>query len=272
LNNRFKFGHDNTTGALLLFAFHNVLFIPKNIRMIILQQFICSIKSDASFIRAWSLIHAIHCSNPGKFMDLLASENDTLPRHFSLEASPQTLRHAARRKNCLLLHQYSFAREINDSIIASSVSHKYELCSSKTYQTIFKNFIQSGDLCTVENCLRSLGPPISSTIVLAETDYDERCPLSGELWSSCSLAKLETYQVPNNNNNNNNNDNDNSVEAICKSSRYLHYKAPRLRALTQELLEKYHVKVSIVPSRYTKSNPPHHDNNYDGTRKHRRYF
>jgi hypothetical protein len=254
LNTRFKFGQDNTTGALLLFVFHNILFIPENIRMVILRHFICSIKTDAMFIRAWSLLHAIHCSNPGKFINLLANENGESVRDFSLEETTfQKRRREAWRKNL----QSNFAREINDNIISMSIAHKHELRCSKTYQTVFKNFILTGDMRTVENCLRSLGPPTNSIIELAETDYDGR---SSSAWLNFSSVLVT--------------DEDHSVETICRQNRYLHYNEHQLRALKQELLEKYQVKVSIIPSPHSRSYRPFNGDTFycRKKRRNRRHF
>jgi hypothetical protein len=131
----------------------------------------------------------------------------------------------SRKKPVTIQHQREFATDIIDSIIESQKCY-YEICKSKTYQTVFKKLIQSGDLRTVENCLRSLGSPIDS-ITLSDSNYCNRFPV-----------------VTKNNNNNGVCDNSNSIEIICKNSLYLRYNSNEMRTLTKDLLEKYHIKVN----------------------------
>lgn len=260
LNNRFKFGHGNHTGALLLFAFHNILKMPKRIRLMILEHFIEAYQKDDSFIRGWSLIHAIICSNPGRFLELLERDSN----HGQKLVGPMPPFGKNKRK-LLIQQQRLFAKKIYNSIIVSSVPHKCYLRSSKTYQAIFANLLHSGDLSTTEQCLRMLGPPQYS-VILSETDYNERFPItdySGNiiLKRKRNISQQEEY------------DNPNPVDVICKQDQYLNFTPAQMRLLAKQLLQLYKAKITSYPSSYNgksaKSKQPHDETTQA---KHHHYY
>lgn len=215
LNYRFNFGKE--TGSLLLFVYYNILYIPNQLRKVVLGYFIHSFKNNLPcyLVKGWSLIRAIHCLDPGRhFMLLLLKDNND--DHFKLMEEAQ--------KNLLIQHQRDYSIDIIDSIIESQSYYKDNIRKSKTYQTVFQKLIQSGDLRTVENCLRSLGSPIDS-ISLSDSNYCNRFPIT-TTYSHDEIV-MET-----------------DIEVICKHSLYLGYNSNEMHSLTRRLLEKYHVKVN----------------------------
>lgn len=249
LNNRFKFGHGNHTGAVLLFAFHNILKVPERIRQMVLDHFIIAYQKDSSFIRGWSLIHAVICSNPGRFLELLERDSN----HGKRLVGPRPAYNERKRK-LLIQHQRLFAKKIYNSIITSSVPHKCYLRSSKTYQAIFTNLLHSGDLSTTEQCLRMLGPPQNS-VMLSETDYNERFPVtdySGNiiLKRKRKISQQEEYHNPN------------PVNVICQQDQYLNFTPAQMRLLAKQLLQFYRAEVTFYPSSYnSKSSKRKQDHN-----------
>lgn len=259
LNNRFNFGHGNHTGALLLFAFHNILKIPEKIREIVLEHFIVAYQNDNSFIRGWSLIHAVICANPGRFLELLEKDKG------KKLIGPLPLFDAKKRK-LLVDQQRLFAKKMYRNIIVSSIPHKLDLRSSKTYQAIFTNLLHAGDLSTVEQCLRVLGPPRDS-IILSETDFNEKCPLtnySGNITINRKRKdseKEEEYDIPE------------PVDVICKNDQYLDFSPSQMRLLARQLLQAYHAKITFYPTSYCSRSirsKHHYGTSTATTTKHRR--
>lgn len=234
LNNRFKFGHGNHTGALLLFAFHNILKVPEKIRNMILEHFIIAYQNDNSFIRGWSLIHAVIYANPGRFLELLEKDKG------KNLIEPLPLFDAKKRK-LLVDQQRLFAKKIYRNVIISSIPHKLDLRSSKTYHAIFTNLLHAGDLSTVEQCLRMLGPPRDS-IILSETDFNEKCPLnySGNIIINRKRknSEKEEYDIPE------------PVDVICKYDQYLDFSPSQMRLLARQLLQAYCAKITFYPTSY----------------------
>ncbi|CEP14447.1 hypothetical protein [Parasitella parasitica] len=257
LNNRFKFGHGNQTGALLLFIFHNILKIPEKIRDTVLEHFITEYEKDTSFIRGWSIIHAIMYANPGSFQGLLIkdSNNDKKPATAPMIPLNET------KRNFLFYQQRSFAKKIFSRIIASTVPHKHKLRSSKTYQTIFKSLLYTGDLSTIQLCLQIVGPP-RDTITLSETDYNEKFPIvddAGGINFKRKRDLLETEYY----------DNQNPIQVICRDDLYLNFKPAQMRLLARQLLQKHQTKVTFYPPSYnSRPTRPRYDNDTSTTRKH----
>ncbi|GAA5805989.1 hypothetical protein EDC94DRAFT_600283 [Helicostylum pulchrum] len=221
LNDRFKFGQD--TGALLLFTYYNILYVPKTIRSVVLNHFIGTSNQDmASLIKGWSIIHAIRCSDPGKFMTMLL--DDGKAKKQSTENSEESI----------LKQQQLFATEILDDIIDSHIGYKTQVCKSKTYQSVFKKLVLLGDLRTVEHCLRSLGSPVDS-IIIFDMDYYNRFPLnSRRIITTAKTTKKVVKCVPHI---------FLSVEIICKNGLYFNYNSDQMSRLTEDLLKQYNILV-----------------------------
>ncbi|CAO3634291.1 unnamed protein product [Mucor fragilis] len=169
------------------------------------------------------------------------------------------------KRKLLIQQQRLFAKKIYNSIIVSSVPHKCYLRSSKTYQAIFANLLHSGDLSTTEQCLRMLGPPQYS-VILSETDYNERFPItdySGNiiLKRKRNISQQEEY------------DNPNPVDVICKQDQYLNFTPAQMRLLAKQLLQLYKAKITSYPSSYNgksaKSKQPHDETTQA---KHHHYY
>jgi hypothetical protein len=250
LNHRFKFGEDS--GSLLLFTYYNTLHFPRSMSKIVLNHFISTTKNDnkSFLIKGWSLIHAIHCLDPGRFMTLLLADDESDNND---EEDDKSLAFIEKKKRLLAHHQRIFAREIIDAIIESHTSSKAEVVKSKTYQAVFKNLVQSGDLRTVENCLRSLGPPTIDSITINDSDYNNRFPLidqnfvistAGALTATTSAAQPPKSPIIE----------ADTVEAICKDTLYLNFNAHEMRSLTEKLLDKSDVKVNNVSTKYISYN------------------
>lgn len=217
LNQRFKFGKD--TGSLLLFVHYNVIFVPHMIRQIVLNHFIKSTENDVSFvIKCWSMIHAFHCSDPGRFMTVLLTDDSQEER--------KTYDGELRRK-IVLEQQNLFANQLIDCVIESQTPFKSQVCKSKTYRSVFEKLVKAGDLRAVENCLRNLGSP-TNYIELSDSDFNSRYPLTGQ----------EHVKKPI----------DLPFDVICQTSQYLFFNAHDMRALTETLLGFYRIKVNQVAS------------------------
>lgn len=218
LNQRFKFGQD--TGSLLLFIHYNVIFVPHMIQRIVLDHFIQSQTHHFSFaIQCWSMIHAIHCADPGRFMTLLLSKD-------SEEEKVNYFEGESRRKR-IVQQQTLFANQLIDKVIQSQISFKDQVCQSKTYRSVFERLVKAGDLRAVENCLRNLGSPIHH-IDLSDSDFNSRYPLIGQ---ECVKKPVEI-----------------SCEIICRTGQYSQFNAFDMRMTTETLLKLYHVRVNKVSS------------------------
>ncbi|KAG2229417.1 hypothetical protein BDF21DRAFT_463207 [Thamnidium elegans] len=218
LNDRFKFGQD--TGALLLFTYYNILYVPKTIRRVVLNHFINTTKQDmASLIKGWSIIHAIRCSDPGKFMTILLDD----------EQDNKSVNGSESNEELILKRQQLFAVEIFDDIIDSHIGCKTKVCKTKTYRSVFKKLVLLGDLRTVEHCLRSLGSPVDS-IIIFDLDYYNRFPLNNRRHISTKKVKhTPNIFLP--------------AEIICKNSLYFNYNSDQMSSLTENLLTQYNVQV-----------------------------
>ncbi|GAA5810821.1 hypothetical protein MFLAVUS_004248 [Mucor flavus] len=219
LNDRFKFGQD--TGALLLFTYYNILYVPKTIRRVVLNHFISTSNQDmSSLIKGWSIIHAIRCSDPGKFMTILLDDGK----------DKKSVHNSESREELILKSQQLFAAEIFDDIIDSHIGYKTKVCKSKTYQSVFKKLVLLGDLRTVEHCLRSLGSPVDSMIIF-DLDYYNRFPLNNRMVITTKKVKhAPNISLP--------------VEVICKNSLYFNYNSDQMSRLTETLLRQYNVLVN----------------------------
>lgn len=246
LNKRFKFGED--TGSLLLFTYYNILNIPEALSRLVLNHFLNSSKNNMScLIKGWSLVHAIQCLDPGRFMTLLlADENAAVSEKRSTKVEQEAVCFSSieKRKSLLVQHQRIFAREIIDSIITSQMQCKSEVSRSKTYQTVFQKLVQSGDLRTVENCLRSLGPPIDCCITLSDSDYSNRFPL---IERQLCLNRPPPVIEGHHSSDASSSSKSKSVETICRDMLYLNYNAHEMRSLTESLMEQYGVRVLSAP-------------------------
>lgn len=235
LNHRFKFGHD--TGALLLFTYYNILHVPKLLRKVVLDHFIYTTKDDIAFlVKGWSIIHAIGCSDPGKFMTTLLTDEENDEKLLPPKQQYTMIMDTENKEELILKHQQLFSIEIFDRIIDSHTRCKTKICKTKTYQSVFKKLVLLGDLRTVEHCLRSLGPPTDSTIIF-DLDYSNRFPLNNQQpllttttqHNHRSLKDAEYASL--------------YAEVICKHSLYYNYTSDEMCSLTENLFKKYNIKV-----------------------------
>ena len=231
MNQRFKFEKDS--GSLLLFTYYNIIHIPQVMRDLVLDHFLSCPQGDMSYmIRGWSLIHAIHCLDPGRFMTLLlADENNKPAQTVALVIQHQRIQ-----------QQQEFAKKIIDGIIKAQIHYKHKICKSKTYQSVFKNLVLSGDLRTVENCLRNLGSPID-TITLSDANYNNRFPIARKGNRRCTRVVI-CSMTP--------------LEEICRECLYLDYDDEQMRSITETLLSKYGVKVNTALSVHVDRLEDHH--------------
>ncbi|KAI7893396.1 uncharacterized protein EV154DRAFT_501859 [Mucor mucedo] len=219
LNARFKFGHD--TGSLLLFIHYNIIFVPYSIQRIVLHHFIQSTGHNFSFaIQCWSMIHAIHCADPGRFMTLLLTRDS--------EEEKPTHEGEHRRKR-ILQRQTLFANTLIDSVIQSQIPFKAQVCGAKTYRAVFERLVKAGDLRAVENCLRSLGSP-TEAIDLSDSDFNSRYPLPSS-HQECVKKPLNI-----------------SCDILCRTSQYIGFNAHDMRITTETLLKMYNVRVNKISS------------------------